>query len=322
VTSARGATLWGRVGLAYAAALVSIVFFVLLAVCYQDPSGMTAMTVVVPGVLAVAAAPLCVDLREGMTAQDAVDRMAVGIATGAGALYLLGALVELGVFSRQAGAPVLVFVLAFPLCVALGSGLRRSTTWAWFIESVAFVLGGVGWLLILRRAIIASLLVARGPMAVPMALAWPAWVPERLLDTDAWSAPLMMATLPFACFLSLRVRKHVGECSGALAGELLLGVLLLGWSFRLAGIVGLGAVVLLRLTSRTSIVRWRAYAVVVVLSLLPIDVSMQRAGPHGFGFLPARGGDYTGDALSDPPRRGFVFVEEGFYYSPRWVWVW
>lgn len=132
----------------------------------------------------------------------------------------------------------------------------------------------------------------------------------------------MTFALPFAALLTVRMGRQFGGWVGVVAGEVLFGVILLGWSYRLAGLVGLGALVIHRLITRSSAVRPWAYAVLVVLFLLPVDVSLQRGGTHGLRFLPARGGDYTGDALRDPPRYGFVFIAEGFYYSPRWVWVW
>ena len=46
----------------------------------------------------------------------------------------------------------------------------------------------------------------------------------------------------------------------------------------------------------------------IVLCLLPVDVSFQRGANRGLRFLHARGGDLTRDALLNPPSHGFVFV--------------
>lgn len=319
----RALSLLTRIGRAYAAALAAIAFFALLAVCYGDLSGMTALAIAVPGVLGAASALLLLDLRQGMAAQGAVDRIAVGLGTVVGALYLVGILIISGVVSRRAENPLMIALIClFPGSLALGSGLRRSLRCAWLVEVLTIAVGGVGWLLILRRAVQVGSIVTLGPFSAPWAWSLPNWVPYMLLEST-WGYLLTPFALPFAAFIALRVSRHWGGVAGLVAGEVLLGVVLLGWSYRLAGLVALCGLILHRLVTRTPALRspW-VYALVVVVSILPIDVSLQRGGANHLRFLPGRGGDYTAEALRDPPAHGFVLVGEGLYYSPRLVWVW
>lgn len=321
MTTGRRRRLWRRVGLTYLAAGAAIALFVLLAACYRDLEGMTGMALVIPAILSTVAAPLALDLRDGVAAQKAANRMAAGVSAGLGALCLVGLLMDVGVLSRQADVPVLIAVFGFPLNVALWSDLRKPGRLAWVGELAVCLLGGVGWLLILRRAVLVSAVILVGPL--PGFTLWnrPMWVPWDLLDHDARGFILMAFALPFAVLLTLRVRRHFGEWCGTITGEVLAGVLLLGWSYRLVGAIGLSVLFMHRLIARSHVVRPWTYALLGLLFLQPVDVSIQRSAAHGCHFLPARGGDYTADALGDPPAHGFVFIAEGFYYSPRWIWV-
>jgi hypothetical protein len=310
-----------RSAFTYASAIAAIGFFVVLAACYGELMTTGGMAFVVPGVLAIAGAPLWLDVSKGMKAQHAVDRMAVGLGSTVALLYLAGLLSERRVFSHRAeNLTVLVLLCLSPLLVALGSGLRRPQRYAWFVEAVIVAVGGIGWLLILRRAVLVSSMVALGP-SVAWACEVPRWIPYSLLDS-AWGFLLTPLALPFAAMSALRVDRHWSRTAAAFVGECLFGVILLAWAYRLAGVVAICVLLSYRLITRATALWPRVYALVVLLCILPVDVSLQRGGVNGLRFLPGRGGDYTGEVLRDPPSHGFVLVGEGFYYSPRVLWVW
>jgi hypothetical protein len=319
---ASGALLLRRSAVTYASAIAAIGFFVALAACYGELMTTGGIAFVVPGVLAITGAQLWLDVRKGMKAQHAVDRMAVGLLTAVGVLYLAGVLVINGLVDRRAENPMMVALIClFPLFVALGGSLRQPQGHAWLVETLVTAVGGVGWLLVLRRAVLVGAMVALGPSSVQGAWDLPSWIPERLVD-DVWGYLLTPLALPFAAFTALRIRRRCGPTVGVIAGEILFGVLLLGWAYRLAALVALSGLVLYRVITRAAVVEWWVYAAIVAISILPVDVSLQRGGTNGHRFLPGRGGDYTADALRNPPAYGFVMVGEGFYYSPRFVWVW
>jgi hypothetical protein len=311
-----------RSAFTYAAVLAAIGVFVALAACYGELMTTGGMALVVPGVLAVAGAPLWLDMSSGMKVEHAVDRIAVGLGSTVALFYLAGLLSQTHVFShRSENLTALVLLCLTPVLVAVGSGVRRPQRYGRFVEAVVVALGGLGWLLIFRRAVLVSSMVALGPSAASGVWDVPSWMPYDLLDST-WGFLLTPLALPFAAMVALRVDRHWSRTAAAAAAECLFGVVLLGWAYRLAGVVAICVLLSYRLMTHATALRPRAYVLVVLLCILPVDVTFQRGGVNGLRFLPGRGGDYTGEVLRDPPAHGFVLVGEGFYYSPRSLWVW
>lgn len=272
------------------------------------------------------------DLRDGLAAHAALQRMTVGIIAGAAAaVALVGVLAALAALRGWrlslwvagvwlgAGALTAVFAGAF------ASGRCHPGRWSRVIEPVAIIVGAFAFLHIVRQVAVVSLLVGFGPGAVP----GPLWFfpytglrPGQLLVGG-----LLIAAMPAIGFLIVRVRRRMGTRAAVLAGNALLGLALLGWSYRLPAAIALVALVVLDATRRVPKARRWAWVAIVALSLLPVDVSLQRGTSPGPRFLPTVAGDFTSmDAFLNGPRYGYVVLDTGshqtLYYEPRWVWAW
>jgi hypothetical protein len=120
-------------------------------------------------------------------------------------------------------------------------------------------------------------------------------------------------------------QQRCGSRCAAMLLEGTLGLAVLAFAYRFAALlVAVAAVaVVVGGRGRSTAGRWAALGAVLLLGLVPYDVSLQltTGAPH---FAQAIEGTLAGDAPALMAKGEIVVVGgcSSWYYSPLWVWVW
>lgn len=318
------------------AAVASASPFLLSALWHRSEWEMELVAAVLSGVMGALAALWWLDLNQGMLPRAACARLAIGAATAAAALFGVLFVAVLALSAVSAGTwPdwstvlagvvwLLTGLLAAPTAAALASGRYSPGSRKWVVEAVAVAWGLVAWLHIIRQVAVLSRLVAFGPIAVPWALWHFPYVGVQ--PGQVGMVALLITGVPAAAFAVVRLRTWQGARAAAALRDALLGLGLLGASYRLPALVVVVALVGKHLVAgHQSIRRWLC-GVAVLLCLLPMDISLQRGRASRPQFLPTMKGDFTMAGWRHGPRYGYVVLDTGshqtLYYEPRWVLVW
>ncbi len=201
----------------------------------------------------------------------------------------------------------------------------------WIGIAGASVLGSVGALACARHVVGLFFLVTIGPFASALpasedgltgfaALA-SLGVTQVIGRDGVLLAGLVLAIATVALGRLLPIRHDTASAVTRVA----IGLALVAFSYRLLGLVALGAAVALEgRTAGSSRSRWIACIVVAGLCLAPMDVSMR---PMAGGPRWAESVHCSTEETLQLLRRGeldSVCTQFGqsLYYEPKWVWVW
>jgi hypothetical protein len=138
------------------------------------------------------------------------------------------------------------------------------------------------------------------------------------------TAGLFLVTIPMVAFLGSRIGAFAGPRAAAWWVEGTLGLAILGWSYRLTGLLAFAIFMVVTAAVRAErvngVARQIGRILVVVMCLLRVDVSVHTgAGGH---FVPAVSGDLTADGVHAAQVGRIAYVGDGLYNEPKWVWVW
>jgi len=320
---------WLSVG---GAALASACPFILSGWLHGYGWEMEVLAALAGGGLAALGALLRWDLRRGVSADLAFERVAVAVLSGAVVLVtfvgFLLCLATLGIW-RISDWLALTYLglaaLAAGVVAVVVSGRHRESQWSSAIQIVSLVLGAAALLHLVRQAAVVCLLVGFGPRAVP---AWLWYFPFTGLQPDQLgTGGLALAAIPAVGLLSVRASQRWGVRGRAIVTDALLGLCLLALSYRLIGAVAVAALLVFDARIQRQGRRVALWVVIVVLCLVPVDISLQNGAVPGPRWLPTIAGDFTSmDAYLHGPKHGYVVLDTGshqiLYYEPRWEWAW
>ncbi len=233
---------------------------------------------------------------------------------------------------REEWLPPLVLALMAPIpasCVSEIVSVRGFRWLGWVVEAAACIFGLVAAVLLARQALMIFCWVTLGPLSPGAAIAQEL---SSSLESLGEASPqglgiLGLSTVLGACFVALRVGRRLGARTPVLIVECAVALELLGSCYRLTALAGVVGLVVFELVSRSNrrapLVRWIAAPIIVVLSLAPVDVSLQAlpTRPH---LAQTIQGLLT-KSTTEVAQEGRVVVVGGcssFYFAPRWVWVW
>jgi hypothetical protein len=165
---------------------------------------------------------------------------------------------------------------------------------------------------VLRQIVFLFLEVTIGPGAPS--------VVEPTEQMDALVLAVVLLVGSAAGGLLLRQQGHPG--AGALSVQVGVALFALSTSYRFTALIGLFALLTWRAGRRSRQGAWAILGLILLLSLMPIDLSL-RASPREFGLVMAADCQFRGMAESNNASE-VVCVEGGMwvYNSPRFVWVW
>jgi hypothetical protein len=178
---------------------------------------------------------------------------------------------------------------------------------------------------VLLQVFVLFLLVTIGEPGAGVTLGLPRAVMERFLDLRGIVLFVALAHLPTSLLSAVLIGRLWGRTRGVEWGRWQVILASLALSYRFPALLSAAAlaVALLCWHRLTPKVTWVAWAAVVLLGLNPYEVSLQvtTGPPH---LAPAVEGTPAGDLGSLVTRGQVAYVGgcTGWYYAPRWVWVW
>jgi hypothetical protein len=225
--------------------------------------------------------------------------------------------------------PYVLVLLSAPLLAAIASeiALRRMTQWfSRLVEGAACLLGVFALAVVLRQALVVFCLVTLGPLTIGRA-GWSVLGAFGSLPSYASVGAFAISVTPAAGFLWLRTRSRLSPRVAAGLVQVVLGLALLGYSYRFTALAAIFGVLIAqwyaRPSDRSRQLMLTAWVLIIVLCFLPLDVSLQ-AFPGRPHLAPAVSGLLTGSAFTKAGRGEVVIVGycDSLYDEPRWVWVW
>ncbi len=323
-----------RYSLASVVAIGCALPFVLSAAFHHSAFQMEVVAALVAGIVGAMSALLWFDMSEGLALHAALARMTIGGFAAAAVLFVLPlgvllvcmAMTGLRITQEEFLVSWLaVEVVVAPAAVAFVTGRYRPGRRASVVEAVAIIWGTLAWVVFARQLVVVSLLVGLGPVSIPEAL----WgFPFRELRPDQVRVGVLLLTaIPAVGFIGLRLQRWAGRRIATLICDGLFGVALLAGAYRLPAVLAFIALLVLDTIGRSNLSRRWVWVIIVVLSVLPFDISLQKGALAEPGLVPIVKGDFsTLDAFQHGPRYGHVVLDTGshqtLYYEPRWVWVW
>jgi hypothetical protein len=312
--------------------LVSACPFILSGWLHGFPWEMEALAAVAASGLAGLGALLWSDSRRGVSAELAVERLAVAVmcgalvlATSVGVFLWVATLGIWRISDWTAAAYLGLCALAAAATAVFVSGRHRTSQWSPAIQVVSLLLGVAALLHILRQAAVVCLLVGFGPGAVPV---WLWYFPFTGLQPGQLGvAGLALAAIPAVGLLGIRARRRWGVRAALIITDALLALCLLALSYRLVGALAVVGLLLFDAKTQGKGGRVALWVLIVMLCLAPVDVSLQSGAVPGPRWLPTTAGDFTSmDAFLHGPKHGYVVLDTGshqiLYYEPRLVWAW